>query len=75
MRRYIINFLYHLDILANQLLPGALPHETLSAHLGRFRHRRAVAAVCRMLDVVEADHCKASLERYNRVRDAQKRGD
>lgn len=56
--RYIRNVLKGLDILANTIMGGE-PRETISERAARLRDNGVAygCVLCRMLDVIERDHC------------------
>lgn len=67
MRSYLYGILIGLDQLANTLIPGAFPDETLSSRLGRrikrLRGKDPISnAVCDVLGAIEKDHCAISIE-------------
>jgi hypothetical protein len=63
VKRYIWNVLISLDQLANTLLMGD-PDETLSSRMGKRARQgdRFAVCFCRVLDVVDPNHCEKSIE-------------
>lgn len=62
LSRYFWNLLIALDQLANAGAGGE-PDETISSRWGRTRENNPVADVgCKVLDVVDKDHCADSVE-------------
>jgi hypothetical protein len=62
-RQLALNWLLALDRLGNCVLLGD-PSETISQRLGRAENagNRIAWAVCRVLNVINPDHCQWSLE-------------
>jgi len=66
MTRYLLNLLVLLDIAINVLLGGD-PAMTLSARMGRSIQQgrcRFCRPVCKLLGLLESDHCAKSLARH-----------
>lgn len=60
--KYIRNILIGIDQLINTITGGS-PDETLSSRVYRYREDSRIAwAVWKVLDWIETDHCKNSLE-------------
>lgn len=65
MGKYIWNVLYHLDILVNQLFPGAREHETISSRWGRTDRVWLYKWSCKALDIIDRQgHCEKARLRY-----------
>jgi hypothetical protein len=64
IKRYIWNVLISLDQLANTLT-GGYPDETFSSRMGKRARKgdRLGICVCKVLNVLERDHCEKSIER------------
>lgn len=63
VKRYAWNVLISLDQLANTLL-GGYPDETLSSRMGkRVDSCKICKLMCKLLDLIDKDHCKKSIER------------
>jgi hypothetical protein len=72
IRAYVYGVLVALDQLANSLIPGGYPDETLSSRMGRkikrYRtgqtSRRPIESemVCAILDALDREHCATSIE-------------
>jgi hypothetical protein len=59
--RYLVNLLIAADCATNAALGGS-PYETLSSRLGKARQRcRACYWICRMLHLMDPDHCQDSI--------------
>lgn len=61
MKRYIWNLLISIDQLFNTLL-GGYPDETLSSRMGKNQDCPVCRFICKLLDLVDKDHCQKSIE-------------
>ena len=63
IKSYFWKLLVAIDQLFNTLLGGS-PDETISSRLGKGERRgcKACRFVCRILDVLDKDHCSKSIE-------------
>ena len=61
--RYVWNLLIAIDQLVNTLLAGH-PDETISSRAAKANRqgKRWGCVLCRLLDVVDPDHCEKSIE-------------
>ena len=62
MKLYLRNVLVGVDQLFNAIFGGD-PDETISSRVYRYRDMNIIArCVCRLLDWIQPNHCKSSLE-------------
>ena len=65
MKRYFWNVLISLDQLLNTILGGD-PDETISSRMGKSIERkdncRICIFLCKVLNLIDKDHCKKSIE-------------
>lgn len=75
MSQYIWNVLYHLDILINQLFPGARPYETISSRWGRTDRVWLFNWGSKLLDIVDRKgHCRDARIKYELMQAAYQKG-
>ena len=61
-KKYFWNILISIDQFANTLLAGD-PDETISSRAGKRLHNRKWAHIlCRILHILDPDHCEKSIE-------------
>lgn len=70
VKRYILYVLIAIDQLINAML-GGYPDETLSSRMGKRPDCPVCRFICKLLDIVDKDHCQKSIEwdegnRWNR---------
>ncbi len=61
VKHYIRNLLISIDQFVNTVL-GGYPDETLSSRMGKHQNCLICRFVCKLLDIVDKDHCKKSIE-------------
>lgn len=63
LKKYLKNIFVSLDQLANTILGGD-PDETISSRAGKGREKgkRWACVLCKVLDWIDKDHCKRSIE-------------
>ena len=62
---YFLNLFLMLDLAVNTVLGGD-PRETLSSRMGKQAHEgdcRVCAWICSLLDRIDPEHCKKSIDR------------
>ena len=61
VKRYFWFLFIAIDQLINTIL-GGYPDETLSSRMGKRPHCPVCRFVCRLLDIIDKDHCQKSIE-------------
>ncbi|WP_067586373.1 hypothetical protein [Endozoicomonas ascidiicola] len=71
MKQYLWNFLVWLDQGLNVVFMGGCPDETVSSRAGKAarKGKKWGCVLCRVLDVVDKNHCEKSIEWCHRHRE------
>ncbi len=62
LKKYLKNIFISIDQFLNTLVGGD-PDETISSRCHKYKNNRFCRFICKVLDKIEKDHCKKSVER------------